>query len=304
MKSNQVVDHLSNIIPTARLKINEPLKQYTSFKIGGPADILLFPASLTELCEAVKICGQNDVPVTVIGKGSNLLVRDKGVRGLVVKMDEHLAYIRRQGSHVIAGAGIFLKDLAERAAAWGLSGIEFAVGIPGTLGGAIVMNAGAYEGEIKDVISRVTAVDKSGVLHHFSGEELIFGYRSSPFQKRQYIVAEAELCLVEEDSDTIATRIRELTVRRESRQPLELPSAGSTFKRPPGYYAGTLIEQSGLKGLRFGGAQVSEKHAGFIVNAGDASANDVLSLIKEVQMRVHHKFGVELYPEVQVIGEE
>lgn len=304
MKSNPVADHLSQIIPAPRLKFNEPLKTHTSFKIGGPADILLFPANLTELCAAVKICGQNDVPVTVIGKGSNLLVRDKGVRGLVVKMDEHFAYIKRQGSNIIAGAGVFLKDLAQQAAAWSLSGVEFVVGIPGTLGGAIVMNAGAYDGEMKDVIKSVTVVDDKGEVRIFSDDALDFGYRRSPFQNGQYIVAEAELCLVQEAPEVIANRIRDLTERRESRQPLEMPSAGSTFKRPPGYFAGTLIEQAGLKGLRFGGAQVSEKHAGFIINAGDASASDVLALIKEVQQKVHNQFGVELYPEVQVIGEE
>lgn len=304
MKIKQIAEHLSSIIPTERLKLDEPLKNYTSFKIGGPADMLLFPASLTELCAAVKICGENNVPVTVIGKGSNLLVRDKGVRGLVIKMDEHLAYIKREDARLKVGAGIFLKDLAKQAADWGLSGIEFAVGIPGTLGGAIVMNAGAYEGEIKDIIKSVTTVDKKGELRVFSGEELQFGYRSSIFQNRDYIVAEAELCLVFDEPGEIAKRISDLTHRRESRQPLEIPSAGSTFKRPPGHFAGTLIEQTGLKGLRFGGAQVSGKHAGFIVNTGNATANDVLSLIKEVQERVYQNFGVELHPEVQVIGEE
>lgn len=304
MQIKQVLDRLAEKIPAARLKRNEPMKTHTSFKIGGPADILLFPASLEEIHLATMACKQFAIPITVVGRGSNLLVRDKGIRGVVIKMDENLAYVKREASHIIAGAGIFLKDLAEQAAAWGLAGLEFAVGIPGTLGGAIVMNAGAYTGEMKDVVYRVTAVSKDGEIHTFTGDQLQFGYRSSPFQTREYIVAEAELCLKADEPSAILASIQDLTQRRESRQPLELPSAGSTFKRPPGYFAGTLIEQTGLKGLQLGGAKVSEKHAGFIVNAGNATANDVLALIKEVQRRVYEKFGVELHPEVQVIGEE
>lgn len=304
MLIKQLADRLAEKIPAARLKLNEPMKDYTSFKIGGPADILIFPASLEEIHFVVITCRQFAVPVTVIGRGSNLLVRDKGIRGVVIKMDENLAYMKREASHVIAGAGVFLKALAEQAAAWGLAGFEFAVGIPGTLGGAIVMNAGAYTGEMKDVVCRVTTVDKAGNIDIFTGDRLQFGYRSSPFQTREYIVAEAELCLQMDEPSVILARLQDLTRQRESRQPLEFPSAGSTFKRPPGYYAGTLIDQTGLKGLRHGGAQVSEKHAGFIVNTGDATASDVLALIKEVQRRVHEKFGVELHQEVQVLGEE
>lgn len=304
MQIKQVVGLLAKKIPAARLKCNEPMKAYTSFKIGGPADVLAFPGSLEEVCLIVTTCRQFAVPVTVIGRGSNLLVRDKGIRGVVMKMDDNLGYMKREDSHIIAGAGVFLKDLSEQAAAWGLAGFEFAVGIPGTLGGAIVMNAGAYSGEIKDVVCRVTAVNMDGEIHNFTGDRLKFGYRSSPFQTREYIVAEAELCLVPEEPSVISERLRDLTRQRESRQPLEYASAGSTFKRPPGYYAGTLIDKTGLKGLRCGGAQVSEKHAGFIVNTGNANAEDVLALIKEVQRRVLEKFGVELHPEVRVIGEE
>lgn len=304
MPIKQVADRLAEKIPAARLKLNEPMKYHTSFKIGGAADILVFPASLEEIHFVVVTCRCCAVPITVIGRGSNMLVRDKGIRGVVIKMDDNLAYVKREASHVIAGAGVFLKDLVEQAADWGLAGFEFAVGIPGTLGGAIVMNAGAYAGEIKDVVCRVTVVNKDGEILTFSGDSLQFGYRSSPFQNRKYIVAEVELCLNTDEPTAILARIKELTNRRESRQPLEFPSAGSTFKRPPGHYAGTLIEQAGLKGLRYGGAQVSEKHAGFIVNAGNATASDVLNLIKEVQQRVQQKFGVELQPEVQVIGEE
>lgn len=304
MRIKQVTDQLMKKIPAARLKLNEPMKHYTSFKIGGPADILVFPASLEEIRFVAATCRQFAVPLTIIGRGSNLLVRDKGIRGGVIKLDGNLAYIKREGSQVIAGAGVFLKELAEQTAAWGLAGLEFAVGIHGTLGGAIVMNAGAYTGEIKDVVSRVTVIDKDGDIHNFSREEIEFGYRSSPFQTGEYIVAEAELRLTPDEPEAIIARIKDMTARRESRQPLEYPSAGSTFKRPPGYFAGTLIEQTGLKGLRHGGAKVSEKHAGFIVNAGGATAADVLALIKEVQRRVKEKFNVELQPEVRVIGEE
>ncbi len=304
MPIKQVTDQLMQRIPAARLKQNEPMKHYTSFKIGGPADILVFPASLAEIQLVAATCRRFAVPLTIIGRGSNLLVRDKGIRGVVIKLDGNLAYIKREGAHVVAGAGVFLKDLAEQTAAWGLAGFEFAVGIPGTLGGAIVMNAGAYTGEIKDVVGRVTVIDKAGDIHNFSRGKMEFGYRSSPFQTGEYIVAEAELCLTTDEPEAILARIKDMTARRESRQPLEYPSAGSTFKRPPGYFAGTLIEQTGLKGLRHGGAQVSEKHAGFIVNAGGATAADVLALIKEVQRRVKETFNVELHPEVRVIGEE
>ena len=304
MRIKQVTDQLRQKIPAASVKQNEPMKKYTSFKIGGPADVLVFPASLEEIRFVAATCRQFAVPLTIIGRGSNLLVRDKGIRGVVIKLDGNLAYMKREGSHVIAGAGVFLKDLAEQTAAWGLAGFEFAVGIPGTLGGAIVMNAGAYTGEIKDVVSRVTVVDKAGDIHNFHRDELEFGYRSSPFQTGEYIVAEAELRLIPDEPEAIRARIKDMTTRRESRQPLAYPSAGSTFKRPPGYFAGTLIEQTGLKGLRHGGAQVSEKHAGFIVNAGGATAADVLALIEEVQRRVKEKFDVELHPEVRVIGEE
>lgn len=304
MHIEEVMNRLAEKIPAARLKRNEPMKHYTSFKIGGPADVLVFPTSIEEIHFVVKTCRRFALPITVIGRGSNLLVRDKGIRGVVIKMDDNLAQVKRDSSHIIAGAGTFLKDLAEQAAVWGLAGLEFAAGIPGTLGGAIVMNAGAYTGEIKDVVCRVTAVNQDGDIHIFTGDRLQFGYRTSPFQSREYIVAEAELCLTPDEPAAILARMRDLNRQRENRQPLEFPSAGSTFKRPPGYYAGTLIDQTGLKGLRCGGAQVSEKHAGFIVNTGNATASDVLDLIKEVQRLVQDKFGVALHPEVQVIGEE
>lgn len=298
------LSRLESVVAPDRLLIDEPMSSHTTFKIGGPADYLVLPASTEEVAAVLAAAEEYHVPVTVLGNGSNVLVRDKGIRGLVLKFGETLGHIRHVGTTVVAGAGAALGDVVRYGASQGLIGLEFAVGIPGSIGGAVFMNAGAYEGEVGCMVAAVTAVSPSGHLKRFTHGEIAFGYRDSIFQHNECIICEVELKLAVGDKEAIARQIDEYTHKREAKQPIEKPSAGSTFKRPPGHFAGTLIEQAGLKGCKFGGAQVSEKHAGFIINAGGATATDVLSLIKEVQRQVNAKYGVKLQPEVRIIGEE
>lgn len=295
---------LNKILSPDQICYNALMSQHTTFKIGGPADVLVEPATCRQVSAVTKLARAYNLPIIVMGNGSNLLVRDKGIRGLVLKLGPRMAGIRRNKAIITAGAGALLSQVANYAAAAGLSGMEFAVGIPGSVGGAVFMNAGAYDGEMKDVVKTVTAVAPTGEISRFAGADLCFGYRHSVFQDNGYYICQVELTLLNGDHCDIHGKIHDYTLRRRSKQPLEMPSAGSTFKRPPGHFAGTLIEQAGLKGLRHGGAQVSEKHAGFIVNAGGATAADVLDLIEEVRRRVWEKFGVELQPEVKIVGEE
>lgn len=287
-----------------RLLQREPMSRHTSFAIGGPADWMVLPANASEMATVFKIADEYAQPLTVIGKGSNLLVRDKGIRGLVLKVGEAISQVRCEGEMLIAGAGAALSDVAKAAAAAGLTGLEFAIGIPGSLGGAVFMNAGAYDGEISRVVESVIAVCPDGGIGSFSAADIDFGYRHSVFQDNHCVICEVRLKLQLGDRTRIEAAMRELTQKRESRQPLEWPSAGSTFRRPPGFFAGTLVEQAGCKGLCCGGAKVSDKHAGFIVNAGDATAQDVLRLIRRVQERVKENSGVQLWPEVIILGEE
>lgn len=282
----------------------EPMTRHTSFEIGGPADFMVLPANAIETASVIKLAMEESLPITVIGKGSNLLVRDKGVRGLVLKVGEPMSKMQCEGEAIVAGAGAALSDVSKLAATAGLTGLEFAVGIPGSLGGAVYMNAGAYDGEISHVVESVTAVCPSGKIQNFSKSELGFGYRRSVFQDNNCIICEVRLKLQKGDQEKIISIMRELTQKRESRQPLEWPSAGSAFRRPPGFFAGTLVEAAGCKGLSCGGAKVSDKHAGFIINTGGASAEDVLHLIRQIQERVKETSGVELRPEVIVLGEE
>ncbi|XER12793.1 UDP-N-acetylenolpyruvoylglucosamine reductase [Sporomusa aerivorans] len=295
---------LKKAVPPERLLINEPMSNHTTFRIGGPADYLAFPASLQEVARLLDIVQHFNVPVTVLGNGSNVLVLDRGIRGLVVKFGPEMGYVRHDGTTVFAGAGALLADVSQYAAEFNLTGFEFAIGIPGSIGGAVFMNAGAYEGEMGQVVDAVTAVCGNSLLRRFTREDLQFGYRHSVFQENGCIVCEVELALCDGEDATIRVRLDDYTTKRHSKQPIEMPSAGSTFKRPQGHYAGTLIEQAGLKGTRVGGAQVSTKHAGFIINAGGATAQDVLALISKVQDSVYKQFGVSLHPEVRVLGEE
>ncbi|KYZ77595.1 UDP-N-acetylenolpyruvoylglucosamine reductase [Anaerosporomusa subterranea] len=286
-----------------RVLRDEPMVNHTTFRIGGPADWLVLPASVEEITAVLAVAKAAAVPVTVLGRGSNVLVSDKGIRGLVLRLGKHMSRIRHEGTTLFAGAGASLGDVSRYAAKLSLTGLEFAIGIPGTIGGAVFMNAGAYEGEMRQVVSAVTAICPDGGLARYCGEALAFSYRHSVFSDNKCLICEVELQLTPGDETAIRAKMDECTFRRNSKQPVELPSAGSVFKRPPGYYAGTLIEQTGLKGLTVGGAQVSEKHAGFIVNIGGATASDVMNLIREVQSRVYEKFSVRLEPEVRQIGE-
>lgn len=295
---------LKKAIPPERLLVNEPMSKHTTFRIGGPADFLVFPASLEEVANVLELAKCFDIPVTVLGNGSNVLVLDRGIRGLVIKFGPEMGYIRHSGTTVFAGAGALLADVSKYAAQSNLAGFEFAIGIPGSIGGAVFMNAGAYEGDMSQVVQAVTAVCANGELKRFAREELKFGYRHSVFQENDCLVCEVELGLTDGENTLIRVRIDDYTTKRQSKQPIEMPSAGSTFKRPQGYFAGTLIEQAGLKGISVGGAQVSTKHAGFIINAGGATAQDVLSLINKVQDSVYKQFGISLHPEVRVLGEE
>lgn len=280
-----------------------PMSEHTTFKIGGAADVLIFPSSIEDVVNILKLVNKMQIPLTILGNGSNVLVRDKGIRGAVIKFNGKFAQIRREDTKLIVGAGAKLKDVSNFAADNSLTGMEFAVGIPGSIGGAVYMNAGAYGGEMKGVVSKVRAVSQSGQLVEFNVDALDLGYRRSIFQLNGYAICEIELQLTEGDTQAIHHDMDDFTQRRESKQPLEYPSAGSTFKRPEGYFAGTLIDQTGLKGLRVGDAMVSTKHAGFVVNAGHATAADVLGLIEEVRRRVYEAHGVTLNPEVRIIGE-
>ena len=305
MEINQeFVDGIKKILPEEQFYINEPMSKHTTFNIGGPADYLIFPGSMDQLQAVVKLMNQCDIPFTILGNGSNVLVLDKGIRGAVIKFHAPMSYKRCEGNKIIAGAGAYLKHISQYAAENGLTGMEFACGIPGSLGGAVFMNAGAYDGEMKNVLKEVKPVTATGKILTYGPDEFNFGYRHSVFQANGQAIAEITLELQPGNKEDIQAKMDDYTARRESKQPLEMPSAGSTFKRPEGYYAGTLIDSTGLKGLQVGGAQISTKHAGFVVNSGHATAQDVLDLIKEVQDRVYKEKGVKLYPEVRIIGEQ
>ena len=295
---------LLETLPSTRVREEEYLRHHTTFKIGGPADLFVEPTTMAELSFALHTIHEFDVPVTIIGCGSNILVKDGGIRGAVVSV-RHMTQIMDCNDNTLCiGSGYMLKDASEFAWENGLTGLEFAIGIPGTLGGAVFMNAGAYDGEMSHVVTAVRAVDFQGNIKEYDASHLDFGYRHSVFHDNHEVIGEVIMTLKPGDKAAIKARMDELTEKRESKQPLEFASAGSTFKRPPGYFAGTLIEQTGLKGLSVGDAQVSHKHAGFVINTGSASAKDVLDLIAEVQRRVYDQHGVHLEPEVRMIGED
>ena len=295
---------LLETLPSTRVREEEYLHHHTTFKIGGPADLFVEPTTMAELSFALRTIHEFDVPVTIIGCGSNILVKDGGIRGAVVSVRHMTQVMDCNDNTLCIGSGYMLKDASEFAWENGLTGLEFAVGIPGTLGGAVFMNAGAYDGEMSHVVTAVRAVDFQGNIKEYDSSHLDFAYRHSVFHDNHEVIGEVIMTLKPGDKTAIKARMDELTEKRESKQPLEYASAGSTFKRPPGYFAGTLIEQTGLKGLSVGDAQVSHKHAGFVINTGSASAKDVLDLIAEVQKRVYDQHGVHLEPEVRMIGED
>ena len=302
MIDKSFVQKCQAFIEPNRFRLDEPMKLHTTFKIGGPADCLIFPASMEETEKVLALVNEYKLPLTILGNGSNVLVQDKGIRGVVVKFARPMAKIRHEGTRIIAGAGALLKDVSEAAAQSSLTGLEFACGIPGSIGGAIFMNAGAYDGEMAQVIAWVDCLDETGAPHRLAGDDLALGYRTSCFTQRPWLITGARLTLTPGDPAAIRAKMADLAQRRRAKQPLEYPSAGSTFKRPPGHFAGGLIEQCGLKGYQIGGAQVSEKHAGFVINTGGATCQDILDLIHHVRQVVRDQTGVLLEPEVRLLG--
>lgn len=281
----------------------EPMKNHTTFRIGGPADYFVCPQNYGQTAEVVKLCREEKISGCIIGNGSNLLVSDEGYRGVIIQLYRNMSRIAVEGTQIRAQAGALLSQIGSRALEYGLTGMEFAAGIPGTAGGAVVMNAGAYGGEMKDILSEVTVLKRDGEILTIPADGLELGYRTSIIKKESYIVLEALFELKHGDVSAIRQRMEELKKLRCEKQPLEYPSAGSTFKRPRGYYAGKLIMDAGLRGYRVGGAMISEKHCGFVVNVQDATACDVRTLMEYVRKEVKAQFGVELEPEVKFLGE-
>lgn len=294
---------LITVIPHERVKTDEPMRGYTTFRVGGPADFLVEAENKQEIKDVIVLCKAENIPYYIVGNGSNLLVSDEGYRGVIIHVFKNMSRIAVCGNRITAQAGALLSQIAARALDAGLTGFEFAAGIPGTLGGACRMNAGAYGGELKDVLEEVTVLDDRGEICSLSAQELEMGYRTSVIAEKEYVVLEAVVALEKGDKEKIREYMLELKERRVSRQPLEYPSAGSTFKRPQGYFAGKLIEDTGLRGFCVGDAQVSEKHCGFVINRGNASASEINELMKQVSDRVEEKFEVRLEPEVRRLGE-
>lgn len=295
---------LAGLLPRGRVLFDEPMARHTSFRVGGPADALIYPENAAEIAAVVLWCAQQDIPWIVIGNGTNLLVRDGGIRGVVLKLSERMHGIAVEQNRLTAQAGASLTAAARAALAASLTGLEFASGIPGSVGGAVVMNAGAYGGAMEQVVRRVEVMDPDGAVRWLDGVEMRFGYRHSRCAQERLTVLAAEMELNPGDADLIEARMRELAAQRREKQPLNLPSAGSTFKRPEGHFAGKLIEEAGLKGERVGGAQISELHAGFIVNMGGATAADILALMQRVADAVERRTGVRMEPEVRILGED
>lgn len=300
--NDQFLTELENIMAGSGIFMEEPMKKHTTFRVGGPADVLVQPDE-TALAAILALCRQYYVPYSFIGNGSNLLVGDKGIRGVVIEMTDPMGNIEVDGTQITAQAGAMLSKIANTAASNGLGGMEFAAGIPGSVGGAVVMNAGAYGGEMKDIIERVYVLDENGAQLELDRTALNLGYRHSCIPEKKYIVTKVVLELVPRDEVEIRSKMKDLNEKRAEKQPLQYPSAGSTFKRPEGYFAGKLIMDAGLRGYQVGGAQVSEKHCGFVINKGDATAADICQLMQDVADKVQAQFGVVLEPEVKMIGE-
>ena len=301
--NQNIYDKLKQILSSAQVKADEPMKNHITFRVGGPADVYVVPKTKEELLQVITCCKAENVPYYIIGNGSNLLVGDKGYRGVVIQIFKEMNEITCEENVICAQAGALLSQVAAKALEQSLTGFEFAAGIPGTLGGACVMNAGAYGGEMKDVLKEVTVLTDEGEFLTIPKEELELGYRTSVIAKKGYIVIEAVLELKSGNADEIRAYMDELKEKRITKQPLEYPSAGSTFKRPEGYFAGKLIQDADLRGFQVGGAQVSEKHCGFVINKDHATAADIVELMQQVSDRVEEKFGVKLEPEIKRLGE-
>ena len=302
---DQFYKELIHILPKEQIKLKEPMINHTSLHIGGEADYLVTPVTSEEVRAVITLCKQRNLPYYIMGNGSNLLVSDQGYRGLIIKLAEEFSAIRvREDNVVTAQAGVLLGKLANVVADLGLTGFEFASGIPGTLGGAVTMNAGAYDGEMKQCLVGARVMDEKGNLVELSLEKLILGYRSSILQTEGYLLIEADIKLSAGDQQQIHQKMNQLNAQRREKQPLDQYSAGSTFKRPQGYFAGKLIHDAGLRGYQVGGAAVSEKHCGFVINKDHATAKDFLNVVQDVVRIVDEKFGVKLEPEVKFLGEQ
>jgi len=297
------INQLKTFLRDEQIRLQEPMKQHTSFKIGGPCDYFLRPSSIEELRHIIQISQEMGIETFILGKGSNLLVTDKGFRGAIIQIHDNLNQVTISDNIVYAQAGVLLVSLASAAAKEGLTGLEFASGIPGTLGGAVYMNAGAYGGEMAQVIKSALVVFEDGSFQKMSNKELEFAYRYSVLQEKRSIAVEVEIQLEKGDKSDIRDKMYDLNRRRKEKQPLEMPSAGSTFKRPKGHYTGKLIMDAGLRGYRIGDAMVSDKHCGFVVNAGQATFEEVYQLIQYIQHTIKERYGVELTREVKIIGD-
>lgn len=298
MISKAVIEALKNYVPEKNIHLQEPMAGHTTFRIGGPADCLLELENEEQLKNVQKYLTLVEERFFILGNGSNLLVSDHGYPGVILQIGKYMSRIHVDGCCIVAQAGALLSQVAMTALQNGLSGLEFASGIPGTVGGGVVMNAGAYDGELSQVVKKVSAVSRQGESMEFDNSTMEFGYRTSALKYNTFTVTEVTFELKEGSRDQIQAKMEELAGKRRAKQPLEYPSAGSTFKRPAGYYAGKLIMDAGMRGYQTGGARVSDKHCGFVINVGKATAQDVLDVICEVQERVKLRFGVDLEPEV------
>lgn len=301
--TDRISRRFCEIVGENKVLEQEPMARHTTFRIGGPADYFVELGSIEQIRAAIQVCREENLPWFVLGRGSNLLVSDKGYRGVILSIYKDFQKTEIQGETVTVQAGVLLTTLSGKVLDASLTGLEFASGIPGTIGGAVVMNAGAYGGEMKDIVRKVTVLDQDGEVRTLTCGEMQFGYRTSLAKKKGYIVLGAELTLKQGEKEKIRGEMQALKAKRIEKQPLEFPSAGSTFKRPEGYFAGKLIMDAGLRGAAVGGAQVSEKHCGFVVNTGNATAADVRELMRRVQEKVEEQFGVHLEPEVRFLGE-
>ncbi|WP_073994341.1 UDP-N-acetylmuramate dehydrogenase [Parasporobacterium paucivorans] len=296
-----IIRQFCDIAGTDNVETDAPMNRYTTFRTGGPADCMVSPGTIEQIRQLLKICRENKIKYFVMGNGSNVIVRDSGYRGLIIRINKNFSGIRLEGEMITAQAGMMLSKVAAAASTAGLTGMEFASGIPGTLGGALGMNAGAYGGEMSQIVEWVKVMDQNGDLRTLSREELEYEYRNSRILKENYIALEAGIRLEKGDPDRIKQTTEELGNCRREKQPLEYPSAGSTFKRPAGSFAGKLIMDAGLAGRRVGDAQVSEKHCGFIINRGNATSGDILALMQEVKDIVYKKTGISLESEVKIL---
>ena len=304
MESKVVYDILKERFPEDILRFKEPMYKHTTFMTGGPCDVMVVPTSVDDIKHLVLLCKREEIPLTILGNGSNVLVRDGGVKGVVLKIFDNFCFTTISDNTVTAQAGALLSSIAYKAMNKSLTGLEFASGIPGTVGGGVAMNAGAYGGELKDVLSYSVYINTNGDIIRLGNSDHEFGYRKSFFSGSGNILIESAFLLERGDRTAIKSRMADLNRRRREKQPLTLPNAGSVFKRPEGYYAGALIQESSLKGARFGGVCVSPKHAGFIVNDKNGTSEDIEQLMEYVKKTVYNKTGIELIPEIKIIGEK